>query len=51
MEVTGVGDLEGLSSSEIRALALKFKRYLKAQNPPIMEEDGKTPMEVTVIGE
>lgn len=51
MEVTGVGDLEGLSSSEIRALALKFKRYLKAQNPPIMEEDGTTPMEVTVIGE
>ena len=50
MEVTGVGDLDGLSSSEIRALALKFKRYLKAQNPPIKDEDGND-MSVTVIGE
>ena len=50
MEVTGVGDLTGLSSSEIRALALKFKRYLKAQDPPIKDEDGND-MSVTVIGE
>ena len=51
MQETGVGDITGLSASEIRALALKFKRYLKAQNPPIYDEDNEEDMTVTVIGE
>lgn len=51
MVVTEVGDLTGMSPSEIRALALKFKRHLKAQNPPIYDEENKENMTVTVIGE
>lgn len=48
---TGVSNLTDMSSGEIRNLSIKFKRYLKAQDPKIFDEDNNQEMTVTVVGD
>lgn len=54
IQVTGITDLTGRTSSEITAWALALKYYLQkhidAGNPPIYDEDNNEVMKVPVIG-
>ena len=52
MQVTGIGDLQGLHASEIRSYAIQFKYYLikeKEAGRTVYEDNGAE-MEVSVIG-
>lgn len=50
MQVTGETRLDLNNLSKARLLTLQFQHWLDDQNPKIMEEDGKTPMQTQIIG-
>lgn len=50
MQVTGVAQLDLDNLGQARLLALQFQHWLDDQVPQIMEEDGITPMQTTVVG-
>lgn len=51
MQVTGIIDMGVLTPEEQRIHSIVFKRYLKAQNPPIFDDVNGEFMQVTVSGD
>lgn len=51
MKVTGIIDMGVLKAEEQRIHSILFKRYLKAQNPPIYDDANGEPMQVSISGD